>query len=195
MNSAVRVGIARHVAGVLGLEGLVAVVVGHAGGEVRAARRLDDAVDQSAVDRAASGSSLLRRSRSVATTRSHDTKRRAGGHAEQVVEVEVGAEELRVAARRRRGSGGRARRRGGAPASRPAPRRRRTATHRAQLRVDAITSEPRPARVGRNGSRSAAAYRPHWNMPSSSSTASIAPVWRARRKCGSSGIESSDTKP
>ncbi len=58
-----------------------------------------------------------------------------------------------------------------------------------------ITSEPSPARVGRNGSRNAAAYSPHWNMPSSSSMASTAPLWRAALKCGSSGIESSETKP
>ena len=32
-------------------------------------------------------------------------------------------------------------------------------------------------------------------MPSSSSIASSAPLWRATRKWGSSGIESSDTKP
>src|SRR4026207_460100 len=34
------------------------------------------------------------------------------------------------------------------------------------------TSEPRPARVGRNGSRFAAPYRPHWNPPSASSNRS-----------------------
>ncbi len=58
-----------------------------------------------------------------------------------------------------------------------------------------ITSEPRPARIGRNGSRWAAARSPVWNIPSSSSTTSaIAPFWRARWKLGSSGTESRDTK-
>jgi len=58
-----------------------------------------------------------------------------------------------------------------------------------------MTSEPSPARVGRNGSRNAAAYSPHCSMPSSSSMASMAPLWRAALKCGSSGMESSETKP
>jgi hypothetical protein len=56
-----------------------------------------------------------------------------------------------------------------------------------------VTSEPSPARVGRNGSRSDAAYSAHCSMPSSYSVTSIAPDWRAAWKCGSSGIESSES--
>ena len=40
-----------------------------------------------------------------------------------------------------------------------------------------ITSEPRPTRVGRNGTRHAAACRPRRNMPSSSSVVCTAPDW------------------
>ena len=58
-----------------------------------------------------------------------------------------------------------------------------------------ITSEPSPARIGRNGSRCAAASRPHCSMPSSSSVSSIGAALAGRRKCGSSAIESSETKP
>ena len=57
------------------------------------------------------------------------------------------------------------------------------------------TPEPRPARIGRNGSRCAAASRPQCSMPSSSSVSSTVPACLARRKCGSSGIESSEAKP
>jgi hypothetical protein len=56
-------------------------------------------------------------------------------------------------------------------------------------------SEPRPARVGRNGTRHAAAWRPRYSMPSSYSSASTAPLSLARRKLGSSGMESSETNP
>ena len=56
------------------------------------------------------------------------------------------------------------------------------------------TSEPSPARIGRNGSRWAAAFSPVWNIPSSSSTTSgMVPSWRAFWKFGSSGTESSET--
>ena len=57
------------------------------------------------------------------------------------------------------------------------------------------TSEPSPARVGRNGSRHAAAYSAQRSMPSSYSVTATAPAWRADRKWGSSAMESSDTKP
>src|SRR3954447_20836166 len=57
----------------------------------------------------------------------------------------------------------------------------------------ASTSEPSPTRVGRNGTRHAAACRPSRNMPSSSSSDSTAPACRALRKCGSKAIESNDT--
>ena len=57
------------------------------------------------------------------------------------------------------------------------------------------TPEPSPARMGRNGSRCAAASRPQCSMPSSSSVSSTVPACRARRKCGSSAIESSDANP
>ena len=57
------------------------------------------------------------------------------------------------------------------------------------------TPEPSPARIGRNGSRCAAASRPQCSMPSSSSVSSTVPAWRARRKFGSRGIESSDANP
>ena len=58
-----------------------------------------------------------------------------------------------------------------------------------------ITSEPSPARIGRNGSRCAAASRPQCSMPSSSSVSSTVPRCRPFLKCGSSAIESSDAKP
>jgi len=58
-----------------------------------------------------------------------------------------------------------------------------------------MIAEPNPARHGRNETRHAAARRPSCSIPSSSSIASIVACWRATRKCGSSGIESSDTKP
>src|SRR3954470_18494089 len=57
----------------------------------------------------------------------------------------------------------------------------------------ATTSDPSPTRVGRNGTRHAAACSPSSTIPSSSSSASTAPACRALRKCGSSAIESSDT--
>ena len=58
-----------------------------------------------------------------------------------------------------------------------------------------MTSEPSPTRVGRNGTRQRGGLEPeeeHALVELASS--SIAPAWRAARKCGSSGIESSDTK-
>src|SRR3954468_3877610 len=57
----------------------------------------------------------------------------------------------------------------------------------------ATTSDPSPTRVGRNGTRQAAACSPSSTIPSSSSSASTAPACRALRKCGSNAIESSDT--
>ncbi|SHS90979.1 Uncharacterised protein [Mycobacteroides abscessus subsp. abscessus] len=48
-----------------------------------------------------------------------------------------------------------------------------------------MTSEPSPARMGRNGSRAAAASRPHLTMPSSISRDSMAPVVRALANQGS----------
>src|SRR4051812_32666922 len=57
----------------------------------------------------------------------------------------------------------------------------------------ATTSDPSPTRVGRNGTRHAAACSPSSTIPSSNSSASIVPACRAARKCGSSAIESSDT--
>ncbi len=56
------------------------------------------------------------------------------------------------------------------------------------------TSVPRPIFVGRKGTRIAAARRPSRNMPSSISMISSSPFCRARRKYGSSGMKSSDTK-
>src|SRR3954469_18895609 len=57
----------------------------------------------------------------------------------------------------------------------------------------ATTSDPSPTRVGRKGTRHAAACSPSSTIPSSSSSASIAPACLAARKCGSNAIESSDT--
>ena len=66
------------------------------------------------------------------------------------------------------------------------------------MRIDGLMSriaDPSPARQGRNETRIAAARKPHCSIPSSSSIASTVPAWRAARKCGSSGMVSSDTKP
>src|SRR5262249_24682345 len=83
---------------VLGLERLVAAVVGRALGEVRAARRLDDAVDHPAVDAQRQERTLAQQvlARDDALAGDEAALRRAE---QDVVEVEVGAEELRVAAR------------------------------------------------------------------------------------------------
>ncbi len=53
------------------------------------------------------------------------------------------------------------------------------------------TAEPSPARIGRNGTRWAAARSPVWNIPSSHSRNDAVASWRARENSGSSGIESS----
>ena len=115
-------------------------------------------------------------------------------HAHEVVEVRVDVQVLTVAALVAAVHVDQRDVEGRAPASRRAPRRRRRARSRfAGARLTRITSEPSPTRVGRNGTRHAAACNPRRNMPSSSSVVLTAPDCRALRKCGSSGIESSDT--
>ena len=67
---------------------------------------------------------------------------------------------------------------------------------------DGAISEPFKTQAGwhvvqRVGTRQAAAWRPSSSIPSSSSVHSMAPDWRAARKCGSStaaGPTSGDTK-
>ena len=112
---------------VLPLEGLVAAVVGHAAGEVRAVRRLDHAVDHHPVDQQALRRPAGEQLRGVdeplagdepARRRPGRTGRRSTGRGRGTARCRAG----------RRGSGGPARRPASAPASRPAPRRRRTAS-------------------------------------------------------------------
>ena len=66
--------------------------------------------------------------------------------------------------------------------------------HGLERRVESSSRRSR-ARPGsdRNGIRHAAAMSPSRNIPSSNSVVSTAPGLLALRKCGSSGIESSDT--
>ena len=135
-------------------------------------------------------------SSSVGTIRSTHMNRPSRPPAEQVVEVEVGSEELAVAAgvaavqvaRARRRGRARARRRALSPSSYG---RRRT------VRSSVVEPSTRPSRA-RPGSAGTAPATPRpagraGTCPSSSSASSTAPAWRAVRKCGSSGIESSDT--
>ena len=100
-----------------------------------------------------------------------------GGHGEQVVEVRVRAEVRRVAVH----VGAVEVHQGDVEVQRwdrdqllsTAPRRRRTGSSTVLIHgLLTRTSEPRPARIGRNGSRWAAARSPVWNIPSSSSTTS-----------------------
>ena len=133
---------------------------------------------------------------SVGTIRSTLMNRlRRGRSQQQVVEVEVGPEELAVAAGvaavevHERGVE-LERRRGDERLAVVVGRDRPCAAGRSSIK----RSEPSPTRVGRNGTRHAAACSPSRNSPSSYGSSSTAPDWRAARKWGSSGIESSDTK-
>ena len=55
-----------------------------------------------------------------------------------------------------------------------------------------LVEQDRITRVGKKGTRHAAAWSPRRNMPSSSSSVCTEPDWRALRKWGSSAIESSE---
>ena len=118
------------------------------------------------------------------------------GPAEEVVEVRVGTEDLRVAARvgavdvHERGVERERRHREAALAvgvGRDAPSRARGAGARRRSRA-------RHASAGRAGGASPRGG-PTGSCPRRAPSTASAPAWRAGRKCGSSGIRSSETKP